>query len=697
MKKIKVLFVGLTGNLGGLEVFGRDLILNSDPKKFDFTIMLGGKVTTPFQEELVKHGVKIVRFGFRRDGYKKCLNDIRSIYENGYYDIVHINLMTYSPFELVKYACKYSSATVIVHSHNTKYKTGHFKARFMHSIGKRMIRSFKFNRIACGVDAGKYLFGGQPFEVFHNGIDFKKFKFSQKNRNEIREELGISKTDFVIGDVASFLPQKNQKFLIKSFVEIKKRKKNAKMILVGVGQELEKCKRLAKKLGVEKEILFLGNRNDIEEIYSALDVYVMPSTSEGLSIALCEAQINGLPCVTSCDVCRESDISGNVSFLKFDSVDSWVDKILAVGKKRNNKVKNISEFNIDVAVKKFYDYYESLVAKKVTVIVPTYNSENTIERCIDSVLGQNYRNLELLVVDDGSTDMTTDVVKWYMKNDERVKLVCQNHEGPNFARKKGIDLAEGEYLMFVDADDYIEKNTIGTLMNEFRKNDVDIIRFNAKRPNGKIVFPILSSGELSKIIEHDEIMDLLLNTYKLNSLCFQCYRAKDIKKISVFERNLEFGEDFLVNLALHKNTKRILAISDVMYHYCNNPKSTTQNKDYSRVMKNIADRIFVSLKVIEMGDARTTYNQLKMVKSAIMDIVKVKKCDKNKFLDDLNKVLTNKTFSNVDVDELNKYIGSLPKIERTKNQKIMNAIISADCEYIWKYACMYKMIRRVRV
>lgn len=152
-----------------------------------------------------------------------------------------------------------------------------------------------------------------------------------------------------------------------------------------------------------------------------------------------------------------------------------------------------------------------------------------------------------------------------------------------------------------------------------------------------------------------------------------------------------------MNLALHKKTKKMLVISDIMYHYCNNPKSTTQNKGYDRVMKNIADRIFVSLVAMDSAGSRATYNQLKMVKSAIMDIVKVKKYNKGRFLKDLSEILTDETFSSVNLDEINRYIKLLSMIERIKNQKIINAIVLADYEYIWKYARVYKKVRRIRI
>ena len=364
MKIIKVLLVGLSDNIGGIEVFAKNLIMNSDPKKIQFTIMLEDNRVFPFQKELKSKGVKVVRFHSRKKGYRQYLNDIKTIYANGNFDIIHINIMSYSPFELIRYACKYSNGSVIVHSHWSGYKSGHYKNRLLHSIGKMLLKKCFFEKAACCIDAGVYMFGNQHFEVFYNGIDFNKYKYSKKNREAIRNELEINNTTYVVGDVALFTPFKNHDYLINVFAILKKRLSDAKLILVGVGPTLEKNRMLAKKLGIEEDVLFLGKRTDTEKIYSAMDVYVMPSSSEGLSIAICEAQISGLPCITSNGVTKESDISGNVRFLSLSDPNEWADAMLSGIEKRKCLTCMPEKFDINTTAKKIYNYYIDLVEKK---------------------------------------------------------------------------------------------------------------------------------------------------------------------------------------------------------------------------------------------------------------------------------------------------------------------------------------------
>ena len=99
----------------------------------------------------------------------------------------------------------------------------------------------------------------------------------------------------------------------------------------------------------------------------------------------------------------------------------------------------------------------------ITIIVPVYNVEKYLRRCLDSIIGQTYQNLEILCIDDGSTDSSGEICKQYAAQDERIKVLRQENHGVSAARNKGLDAATGEYIAFVDSDDYIEADMIGRL------------------------------------------------------------------------------------------------------------------------------------------------------------------------------------------------------------------------------------------
>ena len=107
----------------------------------------------------------------------------------------------------------------------------------------------------------------------------------------------------------------------------------------------------------------------------------------------------------------------------------------------------------------------------ISIIVPVYNSSATLDKCINSLINQTYKNIEIIIVDDGSIDNSYDICLRYSLNDSRVKLIKQNNFGVSFARNKGLEICNGKYIGFVDADDYIEKNMYSKLYENLKKTD----------------------------------------------------------------------------------------------------------------------------------------------------------------------------------------------------------------------------------
>lgn len=115
---------------------------------------------------------------------------------------------------------------------------------------------------------------------------------------------------------------------------------------------------------------------------------------------------------------------------------------------------------------------------KVSVIIPVYNVEKYLKKCIDSVINQTYKNLEIILVDDGSPDNCPAICDGYAKIDNRVKVIHKQNGGQGEARNYGIETAEGEYVLFVDSDDYIAHDTVEILVNKAKKYDVDMVIFD---------------------------------------------------------------------------------------------------------------------------------------------------------------------------------------------------------------------------
>lgn len=341
-------------------------------------------------------------------------------------------------------------------------------------------------------------------------------------------------------------------------------------------------------------------------------------------------------------------------------------------------------------------------AKKVSVIIPNYNGAKYISDCLSSVLDQDYANLEVIVIDDGSTDESVRIVKRFCK-DERVKLIQSNHLGPNRARKSGLDVCTGDYVMFVDSDDYISKDAVGTIAEAFSSYDVDAIRFNyCDAATGKIMGPV--ANKQNQVIKSSKIKELLLTTYKLNSLWSQCYKRVHLVNINSFNTNLRLGEDFLTNLEIHKNTEKMLILGGKpLYYYRKNVDSITRKVDQKNVFSNLCDRITISKIAIDIANqykstlkGGATFAQLKMVREYLMKIAFLKNYKKRSYLEDIEKVLPCDAFQNVDQKLLNEYFKKMGIVARLKYRGIIRAIISGNYKYIWRYILLARLILRIK-
>ncbi|MEI3161840.1 MAG: glycosyltransferase [Lachnospirales bacterium] len=116
----------------------------------------------------------------------------------------------------------------------------------------------------------------------------------------------------------------------------------------------------------------------------------------------------------------------------------------------------------------------------ISIIVPVYNAEKYICQCMDSLVNQTLESIEIIAIDDGSTDNSLNILEKYKNNDSRVKIICQKNSGASVARNKGLEMAQGDYIFFLDADDYIDNSAFSAMYENAIKYNVDIITFNCK-------------------------------------------------------------------------------------------------------------------------------------------------------------------------------------------------------------------------
>lgn len=365
-KKIKVLLIGFSSNIGGIETYLINLIKKANFNEFQFDVLSATENKIAFQDELENLNCRIFKITPRFNNPILHMYELKKILKENQYDILHYNIMCYSWYEPIIYSNKYNRAKIILHSHcgSKEYlKDKSIFTKILNKIGKYRCRKVKTYNVSCSDKAGKYMFNNKCIKTFINGIDYEKFKFKESFREEIRNKFLIESSTTVIGLTASLLPVKNHKFLLNVFYEYNKLNSNSKLFLLGEGYLKSELQKKCRELEIQDKVIFLSSRDDCYKYYSAFDIYVTPSISEGFSISLCEALINGLKCYASSCYDKKNDISGNVVFLSLDEPGKeWAKYIFENANYRDYNVqKKISDdYNVNNTCKEVFDFYRTL-------------------------------------------------------------------------------------------------------------------------------------------------------------------------------------------------------------------------------------------------------------------------------------------------------------------------------------------------
>jgi glycosyltransferase involved in cell wall biosynthesis len=339
MMKIKVLNVitgglisdGITSSwLSFCEAINKDNL--DDDVQIDFAFIEGVSENS-IEEKFHSFGCNTPHLPSRMKNPLHYTKELIHLLKAGGYSIVHTNgSSSLLCFEL--YAGWRAAVKVrIAHSRNTNCS---FKA--LHRFLKIPFSWLCNGRIACGQDAGRWLFGDRNFTILHNGKDFSKFCYSEHLRVETREKL-LLKDKFVIGHVGKFNEQKNHRFLVDIFEEVKSEIPNSILYLIGDGPLLEDVKRYVDDKNLSTDVVFAGAINDVHKRLNAMDVMVFPSLFEGLPNVVLEWQAMGLPCIVSSSITRECAPSNLVRFLNLSqSANEWAKEVLAIYNSKYDRV-----------------------------------------------------------------------------------------------------------------------------------------------------------------------------------------------------------------------------------------------------------------------------------------------------------------------------------------------------------------------
>lgn len=328
----KILIVGMTESIGGIEKYILGIVKNADSQKYKFTFLdcCHGSKEIVFKDVLYELGCEVKKITNRKENYFKSFFDLYNFIKSSNFDIVHIHVMSYSWFEPIYFSTLNVNTKVILHCHIDPHNNLlSNKVKIFDKIGRFLCHNKKIIRLACGNQAGKNFFNTNDFVTLYNGINLNKYIYNDNYRYAIRSKYNISKDSVILCNVARFSIQKNLLFLLDVFYEFHKKYKDSYLFLVGEGEQRSLIENKIQDYDISDFVILTGNISNVNEIYSASDYFVMPSFYEGFSIALVEAQSNGLICLTSDSIDNECNITGRVEFLPLNlGPKFWADKII---------------------------------------------------------------------------------------------------------------------------------------------------------------------------------------------------------------------------------------------------------------------------------------------------------------------------------------------------------------------------------
>lgn len=332
---------------------------------------------------------------------------------------------------------------------------------------------------------------------------------------------------------------------------------------------------------------------------------------------------------------------------------------------------------------------EGIIMDNVSIVVPIFNAEKTLGKCIKSILKQTFTNFELILVNDGSKDISLDICSFYAEKDKRIKIIDKNNEGSIKTRKRGVEVSRSNYVTFVDADDWLHPKAIEILYNEAMKSGADITVCNTykvlsdraivKRKNRSIYF------QKDKVYEGEEIREKLVVAYFYGhpfpaGLCAKLYKKNLLLENGNYLDRIHFlGEDLFYNLEIFIKVNKVSVISKALYYYRTGGYSS---KYMPYIFEDAISGYEIQKEVIGryyMHSIKEQYNGI-----SIMLLNTFKTCLYNCF---------NNTFNNTVIKEMiSEYIQNKSLIEALDNdgvkeyfeEEYLKALRNKDIEYLYK-------------
>ncbi|NOU65187.1 glycosyltransferase [Paenibacillus sp. LMG 31461] len=325
---------------------------------------------------------------------------------------------------------------------------------------------------------------------------------------------------------------------------------------------------------------------------------------------------------------------------------------------------------------------------KVSVVVPIYNPGNKLRKCISSILNQSFNDFELILVNDGSTDDSLNVCMKYQKEDNRVIVINKLNEGSVKSRNRGIARSKSDYIMFVDADDWIDKNYIELLYNESIRNSVDVTVCN--------IYKVIGSGIIKKrnvssyfnddrIYRDEEVKNEIVTSYLHghsfpSSLCAKMYKREVLVNSGKYLERIHYlGDDLFYNMEIFLNANSVKMLNKPLYYY---RVGGFTSKYMPFLFDDMVNGYEIQKEVIEQFFSDNRERQYYGISLMLLNTFKT--CLKNLFFSELNQIEIKK---NIEIYLSNRYVIECLDNEGSKkyfSNDYLNAIRFKDVEYLFQ-------------
>lgn len=329
---------------------------------------------------------------------------------------------------------------------------------------------------------------------------------------------------------------------------------------------------------------------------------------------------------------------------------------------------------------------------KISVIVPIFNAEEYIDRCVSSLVLQKYKNIEIILVDDGSNDRSLEICNSYKKIYDNIKVFSKTNTGVSDTRNYGISKSTGDYITFVDSDDCISKDYVVSIVKKLQENNCDLIRTGYTLIKNNREKKLTYIKQKQKIQNFEDVINGMLTTNLFNSSCmFFIKRSFLIENGIKFDKKIKYGEDLLFSIECYSKAKKIIYLNNYGYFYMFNNKNASSTTDVEKRIKYCKDNIFVYSKLYEYNLKKDyiSFNIYNKISYAMKFVLLYNNVNYKKFEQIIKGILNDKAFNVIDLYCINKV-----EYNQSKTNKFLVNLLSKKRFFLYYIIIkMYKIMK----